>query len=63
MQERLATMKQDIETSGQRCENLGSIENLDETDHPENMPIFKLAASVSESLQQAADEVSLSTWF
>ena len=59
MQERLVTMKEDIETSAQRCENLGSVENLDQSDLPANTPIYKLAATVNGALQQATDEVSV----
>lgn len=58
MLERLTTMHQDIQNAASRCENLGSTDNLDESDLPENTPIHKLATQVSKDLQQATEQVS-----
>jgi hypothetical protein len=57
MMDRLSTMRQDIDNCAQRCENLGSVENLDEADLPENTPIYNLAEQVNTDLQQATGEV------
>ena len=51
-------MKEEINQAAHRCENLGSIENLDEVDLPENLAIAPLAESVNQGLQQAMTEVS-----
>lgn len=59
MMDRLTTMRQDIDNCAQRCENLGSVDNLDETDLPENTPIYQLAEQVSTDLQHATGEVSM----
>ena len=57
MLDRLSTMRQDLDNCAQRVENLGSVDNLDETDLPENTPIYNLAEQVNTDLQQATDEV------
>ena len=55
----MSSMKQEISQAAHRCENLGSIENLDATDLPENSAIAPLAESVNHGLQQAMTEVSI----
>lgn len=57
MLERLTTMRQEIDNAASRCENLGSTDNLDETDLPENTPIYQLAEQVNVALQHATEEV------
>ena len=57
MLERLTTMRQEIDNAARRCENLGSTDNLDVTDRPENTPIHKLSDQVNGSLQRATEEV------
>ena len=59
MWDRMSSMKEEINQAAHRCENLGSIENLDEVDLPENSAIAPLAESVNQGLQQAMTEVSL----
>ena len=51
-------MKQEISNAAHRCENLGSVENLDQADLPENSMIAPLAESVNHGLQEAMVEVS-----
>ena len=66
MLERLSTMRQDIDNAASRCQNLGSVDNLDQSERPENTPIFKLAEQVNGSLDTAINEVreaSLKTWW
>jgi len=50
-------MRQEIDNAASRCENLGSTDNLDVTDRPENTPIHKLSDQVNGSLQRATEEV------
>lgn len=57
--DRLTTMHQDIDNSAERCENLGSVDNLDQTDLPKNTPIYKLADQVNGDLQHATGEVNM----
>lgn len=59
MMERLNNMHQEIENAAQRCENLGSTDNLDESDLPQNTPIHKLATQVTADLQHATGEVRI----
>ena len=58
MWDRMGTMREEISNAAHRCENLGSVENLDEVDLPENSRIAPLAESVNHGLQEAMVEVS-----
>ena len=55
----MSHMKEEINQAAHRCENLGSVENLDQVDLPENSAIAPLAESVNQGLQEAMSEVSL----